>query len=612
MESGGGVCASAAPLFLMSNARRPFHEVTRDLVAVAMGRRPADLVVRNGRWVNVDSGEILDRTDIAVAEGRVAYCGRDAGALVGPQTRVIEARGRYLVPGLLDAHVHIESSMLSVAEFARAVLRHGTTGVFADPHEIANVLGLRGVRLLLDEAQRTPLRVYGQIPSCIPAAPGLETAGADLGPDEMAEALGWPEVVGLGEVMDYPGVVAGEAAVHAKIAAALRAGKVVGGHYASLNLGWAFHAYAAGGPADCHEGTRPEDVVARVRQGMRALLRQGTAWQDLHAGLRGAHEAGIDLRHVLLCTDDRHAETILQTGHMDDVVRLAIEAGIPPLIAVQMATLNTAEHFGVARDVGSLAPGRWADILLVSDLARFTVDVVIVGGEVVGEGGEIVFPFSPPSPPPWAMDTVRLARPLAPADFAVGAAGEEVEVWAIEVVENQAPTRAVAIALPVQEGVVELVPDVAYAAVVERHHRSGRIGRGFVRGVGLAAGCAVASTVAHDSHNLLIVGTDGAAMARAGNKVAEGGGGVCLVCGEELVVWIPLPIAGLLATGPAEEVAQGMDALRRGLRGCGCTLENAFMTLSLLALPVIPALRLTDRGLVDVESGSIIPLFRDR
>jgi len=575
-----------------------------------MGRRPADLVVRDGRWVNVHSGEVLDHTDLAVVEGRIAYCGPDATAMIGPSTRVILARGRYLVPGLLDAHVHIESSMLTVPEFARAVLPHGTTGVFADPHEIANVLGLRGVRLILDGAQGTPLRVYGQVPSCVPAAPGLETAGAALGPGEVAEALRWPEVVGLGEVMNYPGVVAGDEVVHAKIASALAAGKVVGGHYASPDLGPTFHAYAAGGPADCHEGTRPEDALARVRQGMRAILRQGSAWQDLLAGVCGVREAGIDLRHVLLCTDDRHAETILSQGHMDEVLRLTIEAGIPPVVAIQMATLNTAEHFGVARDVGSIAPGRWADILLVPDLGQFAVDMVIVGGEVVCERGEVVLPFASPSQPAWARDTVRLARPLVAADFAVEAPGEEVEVWTIEVIENQAPTRAVAMSLPVCEGTVALVPDVAYAAVVERHQRSGRIGRGFVRGLGLGAGCALATTVAHDSHNLLIVGTDREAMARAGNQVADGGGGVCLVRGEEVLVWIPLPIAGLLSIGSAEEVAQGMDGLHEGLRGCGCTLANAFMTLSLLALPVIPALRLTDQGLVDVESGSTIPLFR--
>jgi adenine deaminase len=578
-----------------------------------MGRRPADLVIRDGRWVNVHSAEILDHTDIAVLGSRIAYCGPDAGPMIGPRTRVIQARGRYLVPGLLDAHVHIESSMLTVTQFARAVLPCGTTGVFADPHEIANVLGLAGVRWMAEGAEHTPLQVYVQVPSCVPAAPGLETTAAELGPAEVAEALAWPEAIGLGEVMNYPGVVAGEEGVHAKIAAALQAGVVVGGHYASPDLGRAFHAYAAGGPADCHEGTRPEDALARVRQGMKAILRQGSAWKDLAEGLRAITEHGISSRHVLLATDDRHAGTILVRGHMDDVVREAIVAGIPPLVAIQMATLNTAEHFGVAQDVGSIAPGRSADLLLVPDLARLSADVVIAGGEVVAEAGQAVYPLSPVTYPAWAQGTVRLARPLTAEDFATEAPGPdgEADVWAIEVVENQAPTRKAAVTLPVRDGKVELVPGVAYAAVVERHRGTGRIGRGFVRGFDLGANCALASTVAHDSHQLLIVGADRNAMARAGNRVAEGGGGVCLVRGGDVRAWIPLPIAGLLSTAPAEEVAGGMEDLHRGLRECGCALQSAFMTFSLLALPVIPALRLTDHGLVDVESGSILPLFRD-
>jgi adenine deaminase len=578
-----------------------------------MGRRSADLVVRDGQWVNVHSAEILDHTDVAVLGGRIAYCGPDASPMIGPQTRVIAAHGRYLVPGLLDAHVHIESSMLTVTQFARAVLPHGTTGVFADPHEIANVLGLAGVRWMLEEAAQTPLQVYVQVPSCVPAAPGRETSGAEIGPAEVAEALAWPEAIGLGEVMNYPGVVAGEEEVHAKIAAALQAGKVVGGHYASSDLGRPFRAYAAGGPADCHEGTRPEDALARVRQGMRAILRQGSAWKDLAEGLRAITEHGISSRYVLLATDDRHAGTILARGHMDDVVQEAIAAGIPPVTAIQMATLNTAEHFGVAQDVGSIAPGRRADVLLVPDLARFSVDVVIAGGEVVAEAGQPVYPSSIASYPAWAQGTVHLARPLTAKDFAIEAPrlDGETDVWAIEVVENQAPTRKAAVTLPVREGQVELVSGVAYAAVVERHRGTGRIGRGFVQGFGLGAGCALASTVAHDSHQLLIVGTDREAMARAGNQIAERGGGVCLVRGEAVRAWIPLPIAGLLSTAPAAEVARGMDDLHRGLRDCGCGLQSAFMTFSLLALPVIPALRLTDRGLVDVESGSILPLFRD-
>jgi len=350
----GGCLTPGSRLFSITMpGRRPLHEMTRDLVAVAMGRRAADLVVRNGRWVNVCSGEILDHTDIAVLESRIAYCGPDAGPLIGPGTRVIEAGGRYLVPGLLDAHVHIESSMLTVAQFARAVLPHGTTCVFADPHEIANVLGLPGVKLIAEEATQTPMQVYVQVPSCVPATPGLETAGADIGPAEVEEALAWHGMIGLGEMMNYPGVVAGEDKVHEEIAETLNRGKVVGGHYASPDLGRPFYGYVAGGPSDCHEGTRPEDVLARVRQGMCAMIRQGSAWQDLASQLRAVTESAIDTRHVLLCTDDRHAGTLLSQGHMDDVVRLAIAQGISPITALQMATVNTAQHFGVARDVGS-------------------------------------------------------------------------------------------------------------------------------------------------------------------------------------------------------------------------------------------------------------------
>jgi len=531
--------------------------------------------------------------------------------MIGPPTEVIEAENRYLVPGLLDAHVHIESSMLTPTEFARAVLPRGTTAVFADPHEIANVLGLRGVKLFLGEARGLPLKVFLQVPSCVPAVQGLDTPGAEIGPAEVDEALAWPGVVGLGEVMDYPGVIAGDPDVHAKIAAALRHGKTVGGHYASPDLGRPFHAYVAGGPADCHEGTRAEDAVARVRQGMRAILRQGSAWRDLAEGLRAVTEFGIDPRHVLLATDDRSAETLLRDGHMDDVVRTSIRAGVPPLRAIQMATLNTAEHFGVERDVGAIAPGRIADLLVVSDLEELTVDLVVASGELIAEGGTLCVTL-PSSPyPDWARETVHLSRALTADDLVLEAPvpSGEVEVRAIELVEHQALTREGRVRLPVRGGKVELIPGVAGVAVVERHRGSGRIGKGFLVGLGLAPGCAVASTVAHDSHHLLLVGTDPEAMARAGDHVAGAGGGIAVVRGGEVLAFLPLPIAGLLSDRPAGEVAAGLEAVHVALRTCGVGLADALMTLSLLALPVIPALRVTDRGLVDVERGEIVSSF---
>jgi len=587
--------------------------MTRDLVDVAMGRRPADLVIRNGRWVNVCSGEIIDRTDVAVWGSRIAYCGPDASSMIGESTEVIEAEGRCLVPGLLDAHVHVESSMLTVTQFARAVLPHGTTGAFIDPHEIANVLGLAGVKLMADEARTTPMQIYVQVPSCVPAAPGLETAGARIGPAEVAEAISWPGVIGLGEVMNYPGVAAGDEQLHAEIVEVLKAGGVIGGHYASPDLGTPFHAYVAAGPSDCHEGTSVEDVIARVRQGMVAMLRQGSAWHDLAAQLPAITDCRIDPRHVVLCTDDRHPGTLVADGHMDDVVRLAISEGVPPMTAIQMATRNTAEHFGVAKDVGCIAPGRYTDILVVSDLEQLAIDLVIAAGEIVAENGKQVIDFAPYPYPQEALNSVHLARPLVANDFDIPASTEEgtIACRVIEVVENQVLTRAIHAEVPVENGKVlpDSHQDIALLSVVERNNASGRIGRGLVKGFGLKGCCALASTVAHDAHNLLIMGTDADAMAKAGNHVAEMGGGVCLMKNDQVLASIPLPIAGLMSDQPVETVAEQAETLHGALRSCGCSLNNAFMPFSFLALPVIPELRLTDLGLVDVASQSLVTLF---
>lgn len=595
--------------------RTPLYELTRALADVATGRRPAELVIRNGKWVNVCSGEIIDHTDIAVFGGRIAYCGPDAGYTISDNTEVIDAHGRYLIPGFLDAHMHVESSMLTVSQFARAVLPHGTTGAFIDPHEIANVLGLAGVKLMADEARTVPMAIYVQVPSCVPAAPDFETTGGKIGPAEVKEALTWPNVIGLGEVMNYPGVAAGDENLHTEIAATLRAGKIVGGHYASPDLGSMFSAYAASGPSDCHEGRRIDDVIARVRQGMVALLRQGSAWHDLEAQLPAVTERKIDPRHIALCTDDRHPGTLLSEGHMDDVVRLAIANGIPPVTAIQMATINTAEHFKVSQDVGCIAPGRYADIIITSDIEKLPIELVFAAGAMVAENGTLHVKTAPFPYPAEARDSVHLAHRLTADDFTIPVPIEQGEatVRTIEVVENQVVTNERLVKLSVKGGkiVLDRAQDVAFLAVVERHHASGRIGQGLVSGFGLEEGCAMASTVSHDSHNLLITGTDTSTMARAGNRVAEMNGGVCLVRGDVVIAEIPLPIAGLMSPEPVETVAAQTEEFHRALAECGCTLNNAFMTFSLLALSVLPELRLTDKGLVNVSAQKFVPLFED-
>ncbi len=583
------------------------------LVAVAAGRAPADLVIRNGVWVNVQSREVLPGHDLAIFAGRFAYCGPNAGHCIGPETEVIDAGGLYMIPGLCDGHMHIESGMLTPAEFAAAVIPHGTTTMFTDPHEIANVLGLRGVRLMHDEALLQPVNIFTQMPSCAPSAPGLETTGYEISAEDVAEAMSWPGIIGLGEMMNFPGVVAGDAQMLAEIAATQRAGKTVGGHYASPDLGPAFAAYVAGGPADDHEGTREEDAIARVRQGMRAMLRLGSAWYDVETQITAVTEKGLDPRGFVLCTDDCHSGTLVNDGHMNRVVRHAIECGADPLVALQMATINTATHFGLERELGSIAPGRRADVILTSDLRTLPIHRVIARGQTVAVEGEITVECPHLDWPGDVRQTVNLARPVTEVDFVVtapeGANGVTAKV--IGVVENQAPTKALTADLAVTDGVVEPdeAQDVAQIALVERHRGTGGVVNGFVSGFGYKGRMAMASTVAHDSHHMIVVGTSRADMAAAANRLAEIGGGITVWKDGAEIAQVALPIAGLMSDSPAREVAAAADGMVAAMAEVGCTLNNAYMQHSLLALVVIPELRISDLGLVDVTRFEITELF---
>ncbi|MGO4621509.1 adenine deaminase [Ensifer sp. 2YAB10] len=577
-----------------------------ELVDVAMGRKPADLVIRNGKWVNVYSGEIIPGTDIAVKAGRFAYVGPNASHTIGDGTKVVDAAGRYLVPGLCDAHMHVESGLVTVTEFGRAVIPHGTTTMFIDPHEIANVLGLDGVRLMNEEAQSLPINVLVQVPSCVPSAPGLETAGAELSAQDVAEALAWPNVIGLGEMMNFPGVAGNDPKMMAEIAATQDARLTVGGHYASPHLGREFHAYAAGGPADDHEGTTVDDAIARVRQGMRAMLRLGSAWYDVAAQIKAVTESGLDPRNFLLCTDDSHSGTLVHDGHMNRVVRHAIAQGLKPVTAIQMATLNTAQHFGLEREIGSIAPGRRADLIVTSDLAALPIEMVFARGELMAENGALVRDIPAYVYPESACNTVHLGRVLAAADFDIpsNARATRARVNVIGVVENQAPTRALQAEVAIENGLVQMdrANDVCQIALVERHRGTGDVVNAFVSGFGYDSDCAMASTVAHDSHHMIVVGTNKADMAKAANRLHEVGGGIVVIKeGRELAL-VELPVAGLMSDQRAEVVAEKAAAIVEAMRACGCRLNNAYMQHSLLALVVIPELRISDKGLIDVRT----------
>lgn len=602
--------------------REPLADMVPRLVATARGDLPATLVIRNGRLVNVCSGEILDGINVAVQGSRIAYVGPNEPYSIDDNTTVIDADGRYIAPGFLDGHCHIESSQITVTQFARAVLPLGTTGGFFDAHEIANVLGLQGLRLMLDEARTTPLAAYLQVASCVPASSlDLETPGAVIGPEEVAEAMSWgPDVIALGEVMNFPGVVYSDPKMIGEIQAALRAGRVADGHFT-----WPpddrLVAYAAAGITGDHESTTAEDVIQRVRLGIYAMMRRGSAWHDVAATIRAHTEYGIDPRRLILVTDDRSSESLIDEGHMNFVVRHAIQQGVRPVTAFQMATLNPAERFGVARDVGSVTPGTYADIILLDgNLADVNVVMTIAAGHVVAENGRLTAELPQFDYPPEAMDTVRLHKELTPDDFIIKAPVESgtTQVRAIRVIENSVETREEIITLPVQQGQLQVDAssdaDVCKIAVIERHRASGEIAYGLVTGLGFNKPAALATTVAHDSHNLMILGNSDALMAQAGNELAKVGGGICVITDRpngQNVVTLPLPIAGLMSPEPYEQVAEQSRAISRALVEAGCDLNYAFMTISLLALVVLPELHMSDKGLVKVgaEGFSLVDLF---
>lgn len=597
--------------YLSTDENGPLAETSRSLTAVARGDADPDLIVRNGRLVNVHTGEIIPETDLVISDGRIVRTTDTGEVAVGEETTVIDADDQYLAPGFLDGHVHYESSMVTATGFCRGVVPTGTTGAFMDPHEIGNVLGIDGIRLLLDEAADLPLKTFCTIPSCVPAAPGFEDAGAVIDADDIEEALEWDDVIALGEMMNYPGVVSGDDAVHDKLARTYEAERRATGHFASRDTGAALDAFIAAGISSCHEAITRDEALARLRRGLWTMLRQGSAWDDVPQTVKAVTETDVDTRHLLLVTDDTHPDTITEEGHLDRVLRVAIANGLDPVTAIQAVTINPAEYYGVDADLGALSPGKMADVVFLDDLADVSVSRVMVDGSVVAEDGEWVAGADLPSRDDhtaavrdafdeWARDTVAI-EPPAPSAFEIPApdGADEVEASVIRIYENEVVTSGETVTLPVADGAVEAIDDVSKAAVMERHVGDGSVGHGFVTGFGFERG-AVASTVAHDSHNLLVVGSDDEAMAKAAERTIELDGGMVAIDDDgEVLAEVPLPVAGLMSDLPLETVSERVHDLESAWCDLGCDLESPFMTMSLLALAVLPELRLTNRGLVD-------------
>lgn len=387
--------------------RTPLWEASRTLSAVAGGFQPADLVITHANLVNVCTHEIMEDISVAVSCGRIALVG-NADHCVGEATEVVDAAGQYLAPGFLDGHIHVESSMMSVGEYARAVIPHGTVGIYMDPHEICNVLGLDGVKCMLEDASRTPLKAMLTTPSCVPAVPGFEDTGSSIGPEQIAETMNWKACVGLGEMMNFPGVLSSSDHAHDIIGATLKAGKIVTGHYSLPETGKGLNAYIASGVRCCHESTRMEDALAKMRLGMYAMLREGSAWHDLKEVARCITEHQIDTRFAVLVSDDAHPHTLLSQGHLDHIVRRAAEEGIDAVTAIQMVTINCAQCFQMDHDLGSVAPGKCADLVLIDNLTDLNVTKVWIDGELTAENGVMLKDMPPYAYPDWATHSMHI------------------------------------------------------------------------------------------------------------------------------------------------------------------------------------------------------------
>ena len=592
--------------------KKPLYDITQIMARVATGAKPAELVIRNAKLVNVCTAEIQEGIDVAIAEGRIALVG-DAAHCIGEGTEVIDANGQYIAPGFMDAHIHVESAMLTVREYARAVVPRGTTGIFMDPHEICNVCGKDGVVAMMEDAKGSPLKAMANVPSCIPAVAGFEDSGCTIGPDDVREMMSWDGIMGLGEMMSFPNVVGAEPNIHGELRETLKADQVITGHFSIPETGPGLNAYIASGVRCCHESTRAEDVLEKMRRGMYALMRYGSAWHDMPVIIKAVLDNKIDDRYACMISDDSHADTILNEGHMDQIVRLAIKEGLDPIKAIQYVTINTATCFRMDHEMGSIAPGKCADIVFFDDLNDIQITRTIIDGEVVAENGKMIVDIAPSEFPAGCYNTMHVGEDINADSFKIyspDSSSDSAKARVMEIIPNHVGNYERIIDLPVEDGCVEAKPeeDVMKLAVFERHHATGTKGLGFVKGFGFKKG-AMAQTVAHDAHNLLVAGTNDEDMALAANTLIECGGGMCAVADGKVLSLMPLPIAGIMSDRSAKEVADMNSELDAAWKEMGCSINSPYMTMALMALACLPELRLTNRGLVDCRTFRFTELF---
>lgn len=607
--------------------RFAYDEIARQLVHVAMGRCPADLIIKKGRLVNVITAQVQHNTDVVVYRGYIALVGDASHIMTDENTRIIDAENRYLMPGLIDSHMHVESSMVDLCSFAAGVLPHGTTTICPDNHEMTNVLGLRAVELFKQSSEGLPLKVLTAMPVCVPSLPGFEDAGAKIGPIEVKTGYeqGWAEL--QGEQMNFPGVIFGDPMVHDITAEGIRADRVLTGHYAGEDLNAGLNAFIASGMTACHETTNAKGALKRAQLGMYVQQRYGSAWLDLPNLIAAITDnPGIDTRFFTLVTDDVTPATIRDEGHLIRVLRKAVSLGINPVQAIQMVTINPAQLLEKSRWIGSITPGRSADILLVDDLQTFHVHQVISDGIPVAKDGRLTVEIRHHDYPYWALNTVHMA-PLRQSDFLISVPDNMPRtVRVIGLVPGMVYTRSQTALLVPESGELGACPeqDIAKVGMFFRHARrdmqsrespvdpksenpesDGSKALGFVSGTGMKPGAAYASTIAHDCHNLLVVGTDDRAMVLAANTIIESKGGIAVVVNNEVAGQIALPLAGLMGLDSIEQTADRLTLVEAALKRAGCIHPSMEMTLSLLGLVVLGELHLSNQGLVELKENAL-------
>ncbi len=575
-------------------------------IAASAGRIKADVLFTNVKAINVFTGEIL-HTDIAVKNGY--FCGYGNYEA----ENIVNLDGRYMAPGFIDSHVHIESSMITPAEFAKAVLPLGTTSIIADPHEIANVLGMDGIKFMIESASTQLMNILFAFPSCVPAT-SMETAGAELNAEEIKKGLAYEKIIGLAEMMNYPGVILTDPNVMAKIKACFEAGKPVDGHAPGIK-GKNLAAYTAAGILSDHECTNKEEALEKLRTGMHIMIREGTCAKNLTDILPAVND--ITWRQMMWCTDDRHPEDIFNEGHIDYIIRKAVASGLDPIRAIQMATINPAEYFNL-KNIGAIAPGRRADFVIFKDLNNLRPEYVYTKGVLQGEHGKFCSDCNSKN----SAECINLTNKsdsyaslhksmnlnLNKIDLKIPAKGEYIRV--IEAIPNQVVTNKLILKTSEKNGfaVPDTTRDILKIAVIERYTGNSGTGKGFVKGLQLSTG-AIASSVAHDSHNIIVAGTNDDDMMEAVKSVKDMNGGFSVVKDRRVLACLPLPVAGLMSEKPMKTIKTKMNEIIAAVKGLGSPLKDPFMTLGFLALPVIPQLKITDKGLVDVEQFKIVDLF---